>query len=90
MSNVGRNADSESNGHVCALIFAFPKDNYLRGMCLRRCEGGVGAFRLIVLFWRTVGTPDSLHVRRLGGSNIDLVASSFAPPGAAIVVAMGG
>ena len=57
-------------------------------MYLRRCEGDVGAFRLVFLFRKTVGAADFLDSRRPSGSNVIVAASSFKPPGEAVGVAM--
>ena len=59
-------------------------------MYLRRCEGDVGAFRLVFLSRKIVGAAESLYVRRSGGSNVSVAVSPFAPPGEAVGVAMGG
>ena len=59
--------------------------NCRRGMYLRRCEGDVGAFRLVV-FWKMVRAADPLYARRPGSS---VAVSPFEPPGAAVGVAMG-
>ena len=47
-------------------------------------------FRLIVLFWKIESTADSFYPRRRGCSNVGVAVSLFAPPGAAVGVAMGG
>ena len=59
-------------------------------MDLRRREGDVGAFRLVVLFRKIVGAADSFYARRPGGSNVSVTVTPFTPPGAAVGVAVGG
>ena len=70
----------------CGLLVS----NCRRGMYLRRCEGDVGAFRLVVIFRKIVGAADSIYARRRSGSNVSVALSLFAPPGAAVGVAMVG
>ena len=64
--------------------------NCRRGMYLRRCEGDVGAFRLVVIFQKIVGAADSIYAPRPTGSNVSVALSLFAPPRAAVGVATGG
>ena len=52
--------------------------------------GDQGAFRLIVPFWKIESAADSLYPQRPGCSNVSVAVSLFAPPGAAVGVAMGG
>ena len=59
-------------------------------MYLGRCEGGVGVFLLVVRFWKIVSAVDSLFPRRSGGRNLSVAISPFAPPGAAVVLDIGG
>ena len=58
-------------------------------MYLRRSEGDAGVPRLVPLLRKVVDAADSLDARRPGGSNVTVAVSSFAPPGAAIGVAVG-
>ena len=59
-------------------------------MYLRRGEGGVGASRLVILFWKIESSADFLYPRRPGCSNVSVAVSLFALPGSAVGVAMGG
>ena len=63
--------------------------SFRRGMYLRRCEGDVGASRLVVLFRKIVGVAGSLYARRPGGSSVSVAVSPSAPPGAAVGVGKG-
>ena len=59
-------------------------------MYLRRCEGDLGAFRVVVLFRKIVGAEESHDTRKPGGSIVLVAVSPFAPPDAADDVAMAG
>ena len=59
-------------------------------MYLRHCEGDIGAFRLVIRCRKIIGASDALYERRPGGSYVSVTVSPFAPPGAAVGVAMGG
>lgn len=59
-------------------------------MYFRRCEVGVGDFRLVDLFRKIVGAPGSLEAQRpAGGSNVSVAVSPLIPRGAAVGDAMG-
>ena len=59
-------------------------------MYIRRCEGDVGVFRLVILFRDIVGAAEPLYARTPGGSNASVAVNPFAPPGVGVGVAMGG
>lgn len=61
-----------------------------RDIYLRRCEGDVGAFRLVLHSRKVADPPDDRDARRHNGSNVSVPASSFAPSGTPVSVAIGG
>ena len=71
-------------------IVVLLRRNCHRGMYLRRCEGDVGAFRPVVLLWMIVGAANFPYARTRCGSNVSIAVSLFAPPDAAVGVALGG
>lgn len=53
-------------------------------MYIRRHEGDVEAFLLVVISRKIVGASDSLRTRKPGGSNVSVAVIPLAPRSAAI------